>query len=281
MGGPGGGMGGPNDGNQNKLEYSAKGIKGANAITINAGTIVIKAADDAIHADNTTTLENGKSPKGDLTVNGGDITVTTKDDGLHADGSLNIKGGSVKVLASYEGVEGNTVTVSGGSVSVTSSDDGFNSGASSGAGITISGGSVYIYAGGDGIDSNSKTSYGAIVFTGGNTVVISTSGGNSAIDSDGGYKYSGGRVLAIMPQNAMTSESKHCSNFSSIGKSQNVSFSAGSYAIVTVGGSVEVSVKMPKALSSVAIYLGSSSASIKSATSSAGAEDANGIYWKN
>lgn len=281
MGGPGGGMGGPNDGNQNKLEYSAKGIKGANAISINAGTIVIKAADDAIHADNTTTLENGKSPKGDLTVNGGDITVTTKDDGLHADGSLNIKGGSVKVLASYEGVEGNTVTVSGGSVSVISSDDGFNSGATSGTGITISGGSVYIYAGGDGVDSNSRASYSAIAFSGGNTVIISTSGGNSAIDSEGGYKYSGGRVLAIMPSNAMISESKKCNNFASVGKSQNVSFSANSYATVTVGGSVEMSVKMPKAISSTAIYLGSSAATIKSATASAGAEDSNGVYCAN
>ena len=278
FGGPGGG---PNDGNQNKLEYSAKGIKGANTITINAGTITIKAPDDAIHADNTTTLENGQSPKGNLTVNGGDITVTTKDDGLHADGALLITGGSVNVLSSYEGVEGNTVTVKGGSVSVVSSDDGFNSGATSGTGITISGGNVYVYASGDGIDSNSRASYNAIAFTGGNTVIISTSGGNSAIDSDGGYKYTGGKVLAIMPSNAMTSESKHCSNFSSIGKAQSVSLSANGYATVTVGGSVSVSVKMPKAMSALAIYLGSSSASITSASSSAGSADSNGVYWAN
>ena len=284
QGGGGGGMGGPGgmgNGNKNKLEYSAKGIKGANAITVNAGTITIKASDDAIHADNTTTLENGKAPKGDLTVNGGDITVTTKDDGLHADGALAIKGGRINVLSSYEGVEGNTINVSGGSVSVTSSDDGFNSGATSGTGITISGGSVYIYANGDGIDSNSRTSYNAIAFTGGNTIVISTSGGNSAIDSDGGYKYSGGKVLAIMPQGGMSSESKHCSNFSSIGKSQNVSLSANSYATVTVGGSVSVSVKMPKAMSAMAIYLGSSSATLTSASSSAGTADSNGVYWAN
>ena len=185
------------------------------------------------------------------------------------------------MLSAYEGVEGNTVTVSGGSVSVVSSDDGFNSGATSGTGITISGGSVYIYAGGDGIDSNSRTSYNAIAFTGGNTIVISTSGGNSAIDSDGGYKYSGGKVLAIMPSNAMTSESKHCSNFASIGKSQNVSLSANAYATVKVGGAVSVSVKMPKDMSALAIYLGSSSASITSATASAGTADSNGVYWAN
>lgn len=280
----GGGMGGPGgmgDGNKNKVEYSAKGINGSNTISINAGTIIIKAADDAIHADNTSTLENGRSPEGDLIVSGGDITVTTKDDGLHADGDLTIKGGKVNVLSSYEGVEGNTVTVSGGSVSVISSDDGFNSGATSGTGITISGGSVYIYAGGDGVDSNSRASYSAIAFTGGNTVIISTSGGNSAIDSDGGYKYSGGKVLAIMPQNAMTSESKHCSNFASIGKSQSVSLAANAYATVKVSGTAVMSVKMPKAMSALAIYLGSSAASITSASASAGTADSNGVYWAN
>ena len=278
-GGFGGGPGGMNEGNPNALAYSAKGIKGSNSITINAGEINVKAIDDAIHADNTTTLENGKSPLGNLTVNGGAITVSTKDDGLHADGALNIKGGSIKVLTAYEGVEGNTITVSGGDVSVISTDDGFNACATSGTGITISGGTVYIYAGGDGIDSNSRASYNAIAFTGGNTVIISTSGGNSAIDSDGGYKYTAGKVLAIMPQGGMSGESKHCSNFSSIGKSQNVSLSANSYATVKVGGAATVSVKMPKAISAMAVYLGSSSASISSATSSAGTADSNGVYW--
>ena len=279
QGGGMGGMGRPNEGNSNSLAYSAKGIKGSNSITVNAGSITVKAVDDAIHADNTTTLENGKSPLGNLTVNGGDITVTTKDDGLHADGALTVKNGNIKILGSYEGVEGNTISVSGGNISVTSSDDGFNACATSGTGITISGGTVYIYAGGDGIDSNSRASYNAINFNGGNTVIISTSGGNSAIDSDGGYKYTAGKVLAIMPSGGMSNEATHCSNFSSIAKKQNVSLSANAYATVKVGGSVVVSVKMPKAISAMAVYLGSSSASISSAASSAGTADANGVYW--
>ena len=278
-GGFGGGMGGMNDGNPNTLTYSAKGIKACNSITVNAGTITVKAVDDAIHADNTTTLENGKTPTGSLTINGGSITVSSNDDGLHADGALTVKGGIIKVLTAYEGVEGNTITVSGGDISVNSSDDGFNACATSGTGITISGGTVYIYAGGDGVDSNSRASYSAIAFTGGNTVIISTSGGNSAIDSDGGYKYTAGKVLAIMPSGGMSSESTHCSNFSSIGKKQNVSLSANSYATVKVNNSVVVSVKMPKQISAMAVYLGSSSASITSATSSAGTADSNGVYW--
>ena len=281
----GGGMGGPGgpggEGNSAKLAYSAKGIKASNAVTINAGTITIKAPDDAIHADNTTTLESGAKPTGNVNINGGTITVTTKDDGLHADGAMTISGGTITVLSSYEGIEGNTIKISGGNVSVTSSDDGLNSCTTSGAGITIAGGQVYVYAGGDGIDSNSRTSYGAIVFSGGKTVIISTSNGNSAIDSDGGYKYSGGQVLAVMPQGGMSSESTHCSNFSSIGKKQNISLSANAYATVKVNGSAVLSVKMPKALSALAIYLGSNSATVSSASSSAGTADTNGVWWAN
>ncbi len=278
-GGPGG-MGGPGgEGNSQKIEYSAKGIKAANSITINAGTVTVKAVDDALHADNTATLESGATPTGNITVNGGTIEITTKDDGIHAEGTVAVKGGNTTVLTAYEGVEGNTINISGGSVSVTTKDDGFNSCATSGTGITISGGNVYVYAGGDGIDSNSRASYSAIAFTGGNTVIISTSGGNSAIDSDGGYKYTAGKVLAIMPQGGMSSESKHCSNFSSIGKSQNVSFSTNSYATVKVNGTAILSVKMPKSMGAIAIYLGINTATISATTSSAGTADANGVYW--
>jgi hypothetical protein len=137
-----------------------------------------------------------------------------------------------------------------------------------------------IAQGGDGVDSNSRASYSAIAFTGGNTVIISTSGGNSAIDSDGGYKYTGGKVLAIMPQGGMSNESKHCSNFSSIGKSQNVNLTANSYATVNISGSAVASVKMPKNINAIVIYLGSNSATISSATSSAGTENSNGVFWK-
>jgi hypothetical protein len=146
----------------------------------------------------------------------------------------------------------------------------------------LTNGTVYVYAGGDGIDSNSRASYSAIAFNGGNTVIISTSGGNSAIDSDGGYKYTGGRVLAIMPSGGMSGESTHCSNFSSIGKKQSVSLSASAYATVKIDGSAVLSVKMPKALNSaLAIYLGNKNAAISSATSSAGTADSNGVYWVN
>ena len=280
MGGFGGGMGGPGgfgEGNSDKSDHSTKGIKAANEVSISGGTIFIKAYDDAIHANADTSLENGKTPTGNVTVSGGKLTLYSNDDGIHADGKSTVSGGIVTITNSYEGIEGNSVLISGGDVSVISKDDGINSTTSSGVGIEISGGKLYIYAGGDGIDANSRSSYQGIIFSGGKTVVISTSGGNSAIDTEQGYDYTGGYVLALMPSGGMSSESTHGKNFNSVGQKKNVSLSSGAYLSV---GDI-LTVKMPTSLNAIAIFLGDKNAEIKSVNSVSGSFDDNGVWWKN
>lgn len=267
-GGFGGGWGGPggggfNDGNTDKGDHSTKGIKAANEIIITAGNITIKSYDDSIHANNDGgTLGNGENPTGNVTVQGGQVCVYSNDDGLHADGIMSISGGEVSVLNAYEGIEGVSVSISGGNVSVVSKDDGINGTGTSGASISISGGTLYVYAGGDGIDSNSTTSYGGIAFSGGKTVIISTSGGNSAIDSERGYSFTGGSVLAIMPSGGMSGETTNCSNFSSVGTKTTKSASSGQTVTVTVSSEVVISVEMPCNISGMFVYLGGNSASI-------------------
>ena len=281
-GGPGGGgMGGPggmNDGNTDKGEYSTKGIKAANEIVINNGTINIKSYDDAIHANNDGALENGASPLGNVTVNGGNITVYSNDDGLHADGRLSVKSGTVSVTGAYEGLEGTTVEISGGCVSVNSKDDGINATTQTGTAIAISGGTVYIYCTGDGIDSNSRTADVGIVFTGGKTVVISNSGMNSALDTENGYTYTAGAVIAIMPQGGMSSEATHCDNFSSVGSKKNVSLSTNGYLVVRIG-STTATIRMPVSLSAMVVVLGDSSPRVKNESSVAVTLDENGVAW--
>ena len=285
FGGPGGhgggGMGGPGGmggGNTDKGEYSTKGIKAANEIVINNGTVNIKSYDDAIHANNDTTLENGATPLGNVTINGGNITAYSNDDGLHADGTLSVTAGTVSITNSYEGVEGNAVNISGGYVSVNAKDDGINATTTSGTAIAISGGTVYIYCTGDGIDSNSRTSYQGIVFSGGNTVVISNSNGNSAIDTEQGYAYEGGAVIAIMPRGGMSSEATHCQNFSSVGKSTQMSLSKDSYLVAEIGGGT-ATVKMPVSINALVITLGDSSPSINTESSANATLDENGVAW--
>ena len=277
-GGFGGGPGGFGDGNTDKGEYSTKGIKAANEIVINNGTVNIKSYDDAIHANNDTSLENGASPLGNVTINGGTITAYSNDDGLHADGILSIKAGTVSVTNAYEGLEGTTVDISGGYVSVNSKDDGINATTTSGTAIAISGGTVYIYCTGDGIDSNSRTADVGIVFSGGKTVVISNSGMNSAIDTENGYTYTAGSVIAIMPRGGMSNEATHCDNFTSIGKSTQTSLTSGSYLVVGIGDTT-ATIKMPASMGGLVIVLGSNSPSIKTESSTNLTLDKNGVAW--
>lgn len=282
-GGPGGmgGFGGMDGGNTDKGDHSTKGIKAANEIVINAGTINVKAYDDAIHANNDTALENGETPKGNIAINGGTVTVYSNDDGIHADGTVAVTNGTVTVSDSYEGVEGSFVEISGGKVSINSKDDGINGTTTTGTAVTISGGDLYIYCSGDGIDSNSRTSYSGIVFSGGNTVTITTSNGNSAIDTEQGYQYIGGSVVAIMPSGGMSSETVHCKNFSSIGSNRTTTMIAGRYVTVTVEDEAVVTIQMPSGISGRVIYLGSNAASVSTAEETTAALDVNGVCWFN
>jgi len=207
-------------------------------------------------------MESKVSPSGDVIISGGKVTLNSKDDGIHADGSVVISGGTVKVTGSYEGLEGMNVTVSGGDVSVVSTDDGVNSTAAVGTGITISGGSLYVYAGGDGLDSNSRTSYAGISFEGGEVTIITTSGGNSSIDSEAGYSYTGGKVLAICPQ-GMTQEVTKADSWSTKATSTTMNLSSGKTVKVSVNGSTVMSVTMPTSISNAfVVYLGLNSADI-------------------
>ncbi len=258
----GGGFGGMQDGNTDKGTYSTKGIKAANSINIVTGSIAVKSYDDAIHANNEATLENGASPTGDVLISGGNLSLYTNDDGIHADGTLTISGGTTDIQHSYEGLEANTVKISNGNISVKANDDGINGTTTEGTAISISGGTLYIYCSGDGIDSNSRTSYQGIVFSGGNSVIISNSRGNSAIDTERGYSYLGGTVLAIMPTGGMTSEATHCENFSSIATTASLNGTAGETVTVKVDGSTVTTASLPAQISGQFVFLGSSNAEI-------------------
>lgn len=268
-GGPGGGnpggMGGMSDGNTEKGSYSTKGIKADNEVLISGGTIIVNSYDDSIHANGETTLENGETATGNILISGGTLTLFSKDDGVHADGTLTVSGGTIVITGSYEGLEGTFVNIKGGDISIVSSDDGINATTTSGVGINFEDGKVYVYAGGDGIDSNSRTSYQGIVFAGGEIIIVSTSGGNSSIDTEQGYTYTGGTVLALCPANGMSSEALNCKNFSSIGTKTNLSLTQNQTLEVKVNNETVTSVTMPCRLSALVIFLGSSSATFSAA----------------
>ena len=189
-------------GNSNGADISAKGLKAENEIYIKGGTLDIKAYDDAIHANNDGSLENGDSPLGNVNISGGTLTLNASDDAVHADYTLNISGGKTTVTSAYEGLEGNLIKVSGGETYVYATDDGVNATAgNAAANITVSGGflDVEVPANGDtdGIDSN-----GTITITGGTVIAKgpgsasgSSGGGAWAVDADGTVTLSGGSLI--------------------------------------------------------------------------------------
>ena len=226
-------------GNNNGADISAKGVKAENEIYIKGGVLDIKAYDDAIHANNDGTLENGSSPLGNVNISGGTLTLAASDDAIHADYTVNISGGKTTITTAYEGIEGNLIKISGGEAYVYATDDGVNATAGkSSPNVTVSGGllDVEVPSGGDtdGIDSN-----GSITITGG--VVIakgpgSASGnafGAAAVDSDGSVTMSGGTLIVFggiekTPSNSNITKTL-CSSNSVKAGSHTVSFSSASY----------------------------------------------------
>lgn len=179
-------------------DVSAKGFKSAGDMLIAGGNGTFDVSDDAFHCG------------GVLTVNDGTYTIASGDDGVHSDTTLNITGGTITVNKSYEGIEGTTINISGGVVDVTTSDDGINAaggnsnsawGGGFGMGnttssnyqINITGGTIHVDARGDGIDSN-----GSLTISGGLTLVEGPeNNGNSCLDTDASFTFTGGIVLAL------------------------------------------------------------------------------------
>ena len=212
---------------------------------------------------------------GNITVNGGTLTLSSDDDAIHADGTVCITGGTITVEKSYEGIEGACVQVRGGSVSVTSSDDGINGTATSGTSIVVEGGTLYICAGGDGMDSNSTDSYAGISFEGGRAVIISYGQVDSSIDTERGYAYGGGTVVAVGLAGGMSGESTQCRNFATIGQSASVRLTQGSYLTV----SDTVVVRAPQSMNALVVVLGATKASISQSASVTATTDQNGVCW--
>lgn len=279
MGGMGG-FGGMEEGNTDKLTYSAKGIKAKNEINISGGTVYVNSYDDALHANNDDLLDTSAYGSGNINITGGSLTLLSNDDGIHADGILTVSSGTIRVERSYEGLEGNQIICGGADVYIVSSDDGMNATdtALEGA-ITISAGNIFVNAGGDGIDSNSRASYKGIIISGGNSIIISNGPSDSSIDTESGYTYTGGTVLGIGRSGGMSSEAKNCSNFSSVGVSFNLNVQQNSYLVVKVGSTVMTAVKMPVSINSLTIYLGSSSATASTESSVSVAVNSDGYYF--
>ncbi len=192
----GGGMGG--DGNSNKTDISAKGIKavgiydaagttwqsGGN-ITINGGNISIDSSDDSIHCG------------GDMLLKGGILKLASADDAAHSDHDLTIGQNSADVFddiqifvsKAYEGIEAQNITQNSGTVIVNSTDDGYNA-----AGGVDGSGNGNNMGWGPGNMGTSGGNY-SLNIKGGFVLVNVTDGDHDGFDSNGSLTISGGYAI--------------------------------------------------------------------------------------
>lgn len=92
---------------------STKAIKGK-SISITGGEFNLDSYDDAVHSNSA------------LYVTGGSFTVKTNDDAFHCETELKLSDANIRVLQSYEGLEGESISITSGTIYITSADDGIN-----------------------------------------------------------------------------------------------------------------------------------------------------------
>lgn len=183
-GGFGGGGFNDSDGNANKVENSAKGIKSDGTLNILGGTINIDSSDDALHC------------AGNLNLFGGTMTLASADDAVHSDATLTIGNNSntfddVKVYASYcyEGIEGYDIIQNSGTVVINSADDSYNASCGDDDGNM----------GGGGWSGNSGSSHGSthtLQIKGGIALANAEDGDHDGFDSNGTLTISGGYAIS-------------------------------------------------------------------------------------
>lgn len=164
---------------------SASALKAGRHLVADGGSVLLDAAADGLNAADTVVL------------NGGDWEIAAGDDAVHGDLRLTITGGNFEITHATEGLEAETVNLSGGSISVAASDDALNASEADDPqvppSITISGGTIRLDStAGDGLDAN-----GDVTMTGGELLITGAAADNeSAIDYDGSFLISGGRLAA-------------------------------------------------------------------------------------
>ncbi len=262
--------------NRYYLEQKCKGIKSAGAITISGGHHYLNSTDDCIASDTSITLKSAE------------YVLYTLDQALNSDQALDIgeEGNEandedfvIKIFHSYEGIQGGDINFYDAYTYIVSEDDGINA-TSDTDGYDVSmnfheNSKIWINAEGDGIDSN-----GDITMDGGELYVFgSTSGGDSSLDFDGSFSYTGGTILAVGQQGMV--QTPDASNVNVL--SFNLSSYSADTLISLIGGENEWSFILPKSYSQMNLILASPKISVGVtyslySNSSSEGSFANGVY---
>lgn len=132
---------------------TAKGIKALGDITINDGTINVKA---------TGSTAEGIESKSVLTINGGTVTAMSPDDAINSASHLYIKGGTVTAVSSgNDGIDANgNLYIMGGTImafGTSSPECGIDANEEGGYSVIFTGGTLLAVGGGNSLPSTSES----------------------------------------------------------------------------------------------------------------------------
>ena len=153
---------------------TAKGIKALGDITINDGTINVKATGS--------TAEDIES-KSVLTINGGTVTATSPDDAINSASHMYIKGGTVTAVSSgNDGIDANgNLYIMGGTImafGTSSPECGIDANEEGGYSVIFTGGTLLAVGGGNSVPSTSESTQpyvsGSLSVSAGNEVTLTS-----------------------------------------------------------------------------------------------------------
>lgn len=153
---------------------TAKGIKAPGDITINDGTINVKA---------TGSTAEGIESKSVLTINGGTVTAMSPDDAINSASHMYIKGGTVTAVSSgNDGIDANgNLYIMGGTImafGTSSPECGIDANEEGGYSVIFTGGTLLAVGGGNSVPSTSESTQpyvsGSLSVSAGNEVTLTS-----------------------------------------------------------------------------------------------------------
>lgn len=170
------------------------GIRGKDFVKINDGTITVTANARGIRATNKNNAPRGyvaiaggtvKVTAGegcvhattDITVSGGTQNLSCGKAAVHAEGNLDVSAGTITVTKATDGLKATKPTISGGTITLTTSDDGIS--------------------GSDGVTPKDVEAAAVLVTISGGTIVVNS--GANGVSSNGKLRITGGTVVVNGP----------------------------------------------------------------------------------
>ncbi len=193
------------------LNAASDGLHANDAMYISGGTTTITAGSDGVQCDSTITIAGGaltitadadgiQSDTTNIVISGGEITITKAEDkGIVAFGNVNISGGTIRVTSQYKcikaGKKENNTIISAGNITISDGDiQLICTGTSTSGGRSGWGGS----SSSDSSTPEGMEAKGTITISGGKVYVQSS---DDAINAAGDLTISGGCVMAYSTGN--------------------------------------------------------------------------------